>query len=197
MASWIDESRRDLAYALRVLRRSPGYAVPAILVLALGIGATTAVFSGVTAALGRLPYPHDEQLIRIFEQNSPTNRWTLSVVDFQAIAGEAHTLSAVGAVRIGQVPVSAGSDPQTIPVAWVTSGFARALGIEPALGRGIEPTDDGLTAPPVAVVTDAFARREFGSGVGALGRSVLIDGRAHTVVGIWSRGIDDLAGIRA
>jgi predicted permease len=194
---WIEDSLRDLGLAVRVLLRSPGYTVPAVLVLGLGIGATTAVFSGVDTVLGRLPYPKDEQLVRIYEQNSPTNRWTLSVADFQAIAGGAHTLSAVGAARFRRVPVSAGGEPQSIQAGVVTSGFARVLGVRPAFGRSLEPADDALGAPLVVVVSDAFARRVLGGAAGALGQSIMIDGRAHTVVGVWPRGLDRLSGIRA
>lgn len=187
---------QDFTYAIRVLLHRPGYTVPAVLVLALGIGASTTVFTAVNAVMGRLPYADDQQLVRIFEQNSPTNRWTTSVSDFQAIASQAHTLTAVGALRVRQLPVSAGAEPRTMAVVLATSGFARALGVQPSLGRGIEPSDDATGAPPVTVVTDAFARSEFGAGANALGRSILIDGRAYTVVGVWGRGVDRLAGTR-
>ena len=193
---WIEELLGDLRFAFRVLLKSPGYTIPAVLVLGLGIGATTAVFSGMHTVLGHLPYPKDEQLVRIYEQNSPTNRWTLSVADFQAITGQAHSLSAVGAVRRRSVPVSAGTEPQTATVSLVTSGFMTALGVRPALGRLIEPSDEARGAPPVVVVSDAFARRMLGGAERALGRSVMIDGNAHSVIAVLPRGLDRLAGIR-
>ena len=193
---WIEESLADLRYASRVLLRSPGYTIPAILVLGLGIGTTTAVFSVVTTAFGPLPYANDEQLVRIYEQNSPTNRWTNSVADFQAIEGQAHTLSAVGALAFRSVPVAAGGDPQTLTVTPVTSGFMRALGVRPMIGRAIEPADDPVGAPPVVVVSDAFARRTLG-GTAVVGKSMMIDGRAHTVIGILPPGVRRLAGIRS
>lgn len=193
---WLEEAWADLTYAVRVLIRSPGYAVPAVLVLGLGIGATTAVFSGVTTVLGRLPYANDEQLVRIVEQYSSTTWGTLSVADFQAIESGARTLGTVGAARFRRVPVSAGAEPQSAVAGIVTSGFARALGVRPALGRGLEPSDDAMGAPLVVVMSDAFARRVFGDGASALGKSLMIDGRAHTVVGVWPRGLDRLAGFR-
>jgi predicted permease len=193
---WIEESLADLKYAVRVLLRSPGYTIPAILVLGLGIGSTTAVFSVVATAFGRLPYPNDEQLVRIYEQNSPTNRWTNSVADFQAIESQAHTLSAVGALSFRSVPVAPGGDPQTLTVTPVTSGFMRALGVRPMIGRAIEPADDLLGAPPVVVVSDAFARGTLG-GTAVVGKSMMIDGRAYTVIGILPPGVRGLAGIRS
>jgi predicted permease len=193
---WLEESLGDLGYALRVLLKSPGYTVPAVLVLGLGIGATTAVFSGVETVLGHLPYPKDDQLVRIYEQNSPTNRWWLSVADFQGIVANTHTLSAVGAGRFGTVPVSAGGEPQSVTAASVTSGFTHALGVRPAFGRALEPSDDAMGAPRVALVSDGFARRTLGGGARALGQTIMIDGQAHTVVGVWAQDMDRLAGIR-
>lgn len=192
---WLEESWADLGYAVRVLFRSPGYTVPAVLVLGLGIGATTAVFSGVTTVLGSLPYRNDEQLVRIIEY-SPKFWGTLSVADFQGIEGSAHTLSAVGAARFRRVPVSAGAEPLSAVAGLTTSGFTRALGVRPALGRGLEPRDDAMGAPLVVLLSDAFARRAYGSAAAALEKSLMIDGRAHTVVGVWPRGMDRLARFR-
>ncbi|HEY6224966.1 MAG TPA: ABC transporter permease, partial [Gemmatimonadales bacterium] len=193
---WIEESLADVRYALRVLARSPGYTIPAILVLGLGIGSTTAIFSVVTTVFGRLPYPNDDQLVRMYEQTSPTNRWTNSVADFQAVASQAHTLSAVGIAAFRSVPVAASGDPQTMTVVSVTSGFMRALGVGPAQGRLIEPADDPLGAPPVVVVSDAFARRALG-GAAAVGKSIMLDGKAHTVIGVLPPGVNRLAGFRS
>ena len=86
---WLDDLARDLRYAARSLARSPAFTISAAAVLALGIGSTTAIFSAVDAVIiARLPFPHDEQLVRIFEQNSPTNRWNISNADFLGVAAE-------------------------------------------------------------------------------------------------------------
>src|SRR6478672_10871747 len=86
---WIEEVAQDVRYAARSLRRSPGFTLTATLVLALGIGASTAVFSAVDAVLvSRLPYPSDDRLVRIFQQNSPTNRFGLSAADYLALAAQ-------------------------------------------------------------------------------------------------------------
>ena len=192
----IEELLGDLRFALRVLLKNPGYTIPAVLVLGLGIGAATAVFSGMRTVLGRLPYPKDEQLVRIYEQNSPTNRWTLSVADFQAIAGQAHSLTAVGAGRGRSVPVAAAGEARTVNVAQVTAGFLQVLDVRPSLGRLIEPSDEAPGALPVVVVSDAFARRTLGGPEHALEQSIMIDGRAHAVIAVLPRGLDRLAGIR-
>jgi len=195
---WIEELVQDVRYSARSLRRSPAFTLSSVLVLALGIGASTAVFSAVDAVLlARLPYPADDRLVRVYQQNSPTNRWTLSVVDYRAVEGQARTLSTVGAAQLRRVAVSAGREPEQAWAAPATSGFFRALGVRVARGRLIERADEPPGAPPVVVVGHAFARRTFGEDASAVGRSVTIDGVPHTIVGVLPRGVRDLASIRS
>ena len=97
---WIEEIGQDVRYAARALRRSPGFTLTATLVLALGIGASTAIFSAVDAVLvSRLPYPADDRLVRIYQQNSPTNRFGLSAADYLALAAQQRSFVSVGALR--------------------------------------------------------------------------------------------------
>ncbi|HEX6965935.1 MAG TPA: ABC transporter permease, partial [Gemmatimonadaceae bacterium] len=195
---WLAELVQDIRYAVRSLLRAPAFTLSAVAVLTLGIGASTAVFSAVDAVLlTRLPYPHDERLVRIYEQNSPTNRWTLSVADLQAIETRGHTLSAVGAAQQREVPVSAGREPEQLRAGYATSGFFRALGVEPAQGRNIEPRDDRPGAPFVALVSDEYAMRTFGSAARAVGHPITIDGVTETIVGVLPAGVNELAGMRA
>jgi putative ABC transport system permease protein len=125
MAKSMDGLWADMKYAGRSLTRAPGFTASAALVLALGIGASTAVFSAVDAVLlAHLPYSHDEQLVRVFEQDSPTNKWTLSVVDLEAIERLSRSFSAVGALRGQQVSVSSGRDPERLSVGYITAAFS-------------------------------------------------------------------------
>ena len=195
---WMSELAQDVRYAARSLVHAPAFSLSAVLVLALGIGASTAVFSAVDAVLlTHLPYPHDEALVRIYEQNSPTNRWGLSVVDFHAIEAQAHSLTAVGAVQQREVAVTADGEPEQLRTGFATSGFFRALGVRPERGRSIEPGDERPGAPPVVLVDQAFAVQTFGGAANALGRNIMIDGIAHTVVGVLPAGVNELAGMHA
>lgn len=194
---WIEELRQDVRYAARALGRSPTFTVSAIAILALGIGACTAVFSVVDAVvMSHLPYPHDDRLIQIYERNSPTNQWPLSVADFQAIEQWQRSFADVGLLRQADVPVAAGGEPQRVSVGYVTSGFFRALGVKPAVGRALGPADDRPGAPPVALVTHRFAVEHLGGDNAAVGRSVDVDGIAHTVVGVLDPRYSSLAGRR-
>ncbi|MDB4905966.1 MAG: hypothetical protein JWO05_750 [Gemmatimonadetes bacterium] len=182
---WLSELWADVRYSARVLTSSPAFTISSVLVLALGIGASTAMFSAVDAVLlSHLPYHDDEQLVRIFEQDSPTNRWTMSDVDYQAIERDTHSFSAVGAARPGATSVSAGGDAERRPAAYITAGFLQALDVNVLAGRRLTLADEQPSAPAVTVITEQLATEKFGSPSAAVGRTVTIDGLAHQVVGV-------------
>jgi len=194
---WVDELRQDIRYAARALGRSPTFAISAVAILALGIGACTAVFAVVDAVvISHLPYPRDDRLIRVYERNSPTNQWPLSVADFEAIRAWQQSFSDVGLLRTVDAPVAAGGEPQRMAVGYATSGFFRALGIAPAVGRGLGAADDPPGAPPVAVVSHRFAAEQLGGDRAAVGRTVDVDDVAYTVVGVLDPRFTSLAGRR-
>jgi predicted permease len=192
------ELAADLRFTLRGLRRNPGFAATAILVLALAIGAATAVCTVVrTVLLSDLPYPHADRLVAVYQQNSPTNRWTLSVVDVQAIAEQQRSFAAFGAARWGVAGIAGGGEPAQVPTVWATSGLFSALGITPAAGRLIEPDDERPDAAPVVVVSAQLAAERLGGVRSAVGQSLSLDGVSHTVVGVLPPDRDELAGMQA
>jgi predicted permease len=181
----VEEWWKDICYATRALARAPIFTISATLVLALGIGASTAIFSAVDAVLlARLPYTHDEQLVRVFEQNSPTNRWGLSVVDAQAIAQFGHAFSGVGTLRSRDVSVAAGHDAERLAAGFIDAGFLETLGVDVVAGRRLSRDDERPEAPAVAVIGNQYAVRSFGSAAAAIDQVVTIDGIAHRVVGV-------------
>ena len=135
--------------------------------------------------------------MRVYQQNSPTNLWTVSTVDYRAIEAQQKSFSAVGVLQSRSVAISAGADPTRAQSGWASAGFFRALGIEPVRGRGIEPADEVVGAPPVVVIGYRFAVRTFGDDRAAVGRTITIDGIAFTVIGVLPPSVTDLAGRRA
>jgi predicted permease len=188
----------DLRYALRSLRRDPIYTVTAVLVLGLGLGAGTTVFTVADSVLfSQLPYREADRLVRVgqlYQQN--TSIWQLSTVDAQAIQEQQRSFSAFGLVNWSAVELS-GAPPERIAVGRVTSGFFQALEVSPVAGRLIAPPDEALGEPPVVVVSHPLAERRLGGAVQAIGRSLLLNGVSHTVIGVLPRGIDELGGGRA
>jgi predicted permease len=195
----LEDLAADIRYALRGLRRNPGFAVTAILVLGVGLGATATVYSIVhSVVLAGLPYPEPDRILRVVEQNSPTNIWALSTADVVSIRERQRVFSEWGELARANVALSGtGGPPERILIANASAGYFRVIGIPVAKGRAILPSDEAQGAPGVMVVTDAFARRRFGSADAALGGSLTLDGLPGTIVGVLPPGRDELGGVRA
>jgi putative ABC transport system permease protein len=187
---WLEHLLRDLRQAARGLRRSPGFTASGVLVLTLGIGATTAVFSAVNAVLRN---PAHDDIAVLFFRGFPS----LSAVDYLAIAEQQRTFSAVGAMRRDEAAFRADGEPERVRVGRTTSGFFRVIGVRPLAGRLLEPGDESPGADRVAVVSHALAVRALGGPVAAVGRSVMVDGIAHTVIGVLPEPADALLADRA
>lgn len=195
---WWGGWRQDLKLAVRGMIRRPRFAASVIVTLAVGIGATTGVFTVVDGVLMRpLPYAVPDRLVRVFEQNSPSNRWALSAVDYQAIVQRQRSFMAVAAVTAGEAALTGGDRPEWVRQGRATADVLRVLGVTPMVGRGFVAGEDQAGAAPVAVVTHAFALRRFGDPGSGLGRTLVLDGRSYQVVGVLPAGLDELAGIRA
>ena len=195
---WLEEVAQDARYSARALRRAPGFTITATIVLALGVGASTAIFSAVDAVLvSRLPYRDDHRLVRIYQQNSPTNRFGTSVVDYQAIVAQQRSFDAVGAVQRRDAAIQIGPTARRGTIALADAGFFAALGVRANRGRLIGQ-GDSASDRFVATVAYDFAAREFGGdGSRAIGKTVTINGVSYTIVGVLEPEHRDLAGVRA
>ncbi|HEX8187723.1 MAG TPA: ABC transporter permease [Pyrinomonadaceae bacterium] len=179
---------QDVRYAARTLSKSPGFTLVAVLALALGIGANTAIFSVVKAVLlSPLPYPDSERLVWVRESNpgaeipdepasAPNyNDWRTQAGSFEALAAyndAALTLTGENA------------EPERVPAAVVSANFFQALGVAPALGRGFTPEEETAGRNRVAVISHGLWRRRFGASPKALGQTLTIAGNPYTVVGV-------------
>ncbi|MGD8698041.1 MAG: ABC transporter permease [Gemmatimonadales bacterium] len=191
---WVDLGQ-DLRYAARTMRKNPGFTLVTALTLALGIGATTAIFSVVDGVLLKpLPYPEAERLVVVLEQNSPSNRWPLSVVDYQAIEEQQRSFDNLSGLARGRAILTGRERPERIAVGWVTADWFNTLGVQPAEGRGFLSGEDRPSAEPVAVISHAFRERHFGSGAAAIGQTLVLDGNSLTVVGVLPSGVESMAG---
>jgi putative ABC transport system permease protein len=183
----MDALWQDLRFGVRMLLRSPLTAGLALLTLALGIGANTAIFSVVDGVLRQpLPLPHPERLIRVIDSN-PTHglpRFGSSALNFRDWREQSHSFESLAAFRSDTYNLSAAGTPETLVGGDVTWDFFRVLGVRPALGRFFRPEEDRPGAARVAVLSQALWRSRFGGERGVLGRRVLLDGLAHTVIGV-------------
>lgn len=188
----------DIGYAFRGLRRNPGFALTAILVLGIGIGATTGVFSIMySVVLAELPYPDPDRLVMVAEKNSPTNIWNISTADAVAIRAQQRSFEAWGEVSRTEAALSGQGSPERIMVGRASAGFFSAVGIRPAQGRSIETRDESAGAPAVLVLSHTLAARTMGSAERAVGRSLTLDGIPHQVIGVLPPGRNELGGVNA
>ena len=185
--------RHDLVYALRSLRKSPGYAAVTILTLTLGIGANTAIFSVVNGVILKpLPYPSPERLVFITSQ-FPTlgfDQFWVSAPEFLEFAEGNRSFQQVGAYRAGAVNLGTPDQPRRVNSAVITSELMPVLGVAPIRGRQFSREDTLPGAENVAVLSSELWRSAFGGDESVVGRTVPIDGAPTRIVGIMPAGYD-------
>jgi putative ABC transport system permease protein len=178
----------DLRFALRALRKSPGFTAVTVLTLALGIGATVAIFSLVDAALLRpLPYTQPDRLARIYVDSSTTpslRRFRAATTEYFQLRDALQSWQSLDAWQTGGVNFNGGGEPLRVTATRVTGGLLATLGVSAEVGRIITPQDDELDAPAVAVISHRLWQRAFAGDRAALGRDIVINGQPRTVVGV-------------
>lgn len=187
MESWI----RELRYGLRMLAKSPGFAAIAVLTLALGIGASTAIFSVVEAVLLRvLPYPNAQKIVRVWEQAPDGHVMNLADQNFEDFRAQNKTFAELAAYEYVLSSVSGGSEPARANVAIVTPGFFEALGMGPIRGRVFAGEEQRVHGAPAAIVSYGYWLRYLG-GVTDLSKFQLrMEGGVYPVIGVMPEQFD-------
>ncbi len=179
---------QDLRFALRQLRRSPGFAVTAVLVLALGIGASTAIFGFVDALLIQpLPYANPNQLVSVDESETLIPRSNLSRDDYDDWKRLNSSLSSLDVYGGTGFLLRTGSLSEPVPAARVSDGFFRTLGVAPILGRDFRPGEDRPGQPKIAILSYGTWMNRFGGRRDLIGQPISLTGEAYTVVGVLPR----------
>jgi predicted permease len=183
----IEDSWLDVRYGLRAARKAPGFALAVILMLALGIGANTAIFSVINAVLLRpLPFPNADRLVRAFGKSPVSDMSDVSPADFIDYRAQDHVFDHLDGIIDGNTIFNlADKDkPKLVRGEVVTAGFFDALGIQPLLGRTFVAADEGVKQPEVVVLSHRLWREQFAGDPGAIGKSVVLDGSRMTIVGV-------------
>jgi putative ABC transport system permease protein len=179
--------RQDCAYAFRMMRANKGYTAIAVLTLALGVGANTAIFSVVHSVLLRpLPYNQGQQLIYIREQAPKMNvddiAWSVpEIMDYRA---QNQTLSSLVEYHVMSFTLLGHGDPDRVKTAVVSWNYFDMFGVKPILGRSFTPKDDEIGAPAVILLTNEYWRDKFGANPKVVGKTFEMNDRVHTVVGV-------------
>jgi predicted permease len=186
---------QDLRYAVRMLAKSPGFTIVAVLTLALAIGANTALFSVVNGVLlNPLPYPQPDQLVTIHESKPNFNTGSISYPNFLDWQKDNQTLSAMAVSRRSSFSLTGLGEAEQVRAQFVTSDFFPILGVKPISGRVFARADDQRGAAPVAMISGGFWKRKFGSAPDVVGKALNLDGRGYTIVGVIPSDFDLLLG---
>src|SRR5262249_35573532 len=184
---------QDLRYGMRGMRKSRGFTIVAILTLALGIGATTAIFSIVNAVLLRsLRFKDSARIVHLWTNDPrfPNFHLGVSVPDFDDIRSQAHTFEAMAMYWRVQWNLSGEGEPEQLSGAAVSPGFLGLFGIQPQLGRGFLPGDEQARKGKVILLSHGLWQRRFGGDRAIVGRQITLDRESYTVVGVLPRDFD-------
>jgi predicted permease len=185
---WLDDAMHDVRYAVRSLRQRPGFAAVTIGTLALGIGATTVMFTLINGVLLRpLPYADPERLVTLIEQTDFStrfgNQWAFAYPNYVDCAREVRTLE-LAAWRFSGGTVSAPGDAEYVTGLQVSPDLFGLLGISIDKGRGFLADDNRPGAPPVAIVSHSFWQRHYGGSAAAVGTTIVFESRPYTLIGV-------------
>ena len=185
---------RDLRYTVRTLARTPGFTLTAILVMALGIGATTALFTVVRSVLlNPLPYPNSSRLVSLYESENASTRSVASpwmpvaggvFHEWQRATQNTAQMALVSPWQGYNVSATGGQLPESITAAWVSWNLFRVLGVAPALGRDFLASDDQPSAAATAILSNSFWKRRFAADPSIVGKTVYLNANPYTIIGV-------------
>ena len=180
---------QDVRYGARVLRRNPVFAMVAMFTLALGIGATTAIFSVVYGVLLRpLPYDKPEQIVRLWGVDAKANRISFSDANFADVRAQNHSFDGLAEYHFGVQAVSGGSEPKRVPVAEVSRDFFNVFAVHPMIGRVFAPEEEKPNGPPAALVSYTFWKDYLGGQTELPSLKLVVANQAVPVIGVLPAG---------
>jgi len=182
---WLETLWADARYGVRMMLRSPGFTIVAILTLALGIGANTAIFSVVNGVLlNPLPFPQPEQLVTLSESKPNFATGSISYLNFRDWQRNNHTFSSMAISRPISFSFTGTGEAEQLQAELLSSDYFSLLGVKPVIGRLFAPGEDEVGAAPIVLISAGLWKRKFGSSPEVLGRSMTLDGTGYTIVGV-------------
>ena len=181
----------QLRQILRRLGRSPGFTAITLLTLAIGIGATTAIFSVVDGVLLKpLPYPHPEQLVGLWHNplGLKSSDWNMAAANYFIYREQSRTFQDVGIYDDGKATVTGLAQPDRVISLTVTDGILPILDVQLALGRAFNRADDRPGAPETAILGYSYWREKFGASSSIIGHTLTVDGQPRQIIGVMPQG---------
>src|SRR5512146_1259957 len=184
---WLEDLAHDLRFSMRALARTPGFTLIAVLMLALGIGANTAMFSVIHAVLLRdLPYPEPDRLVSIYEANPSRGipRFAVAPPNFLDWQAQSRSFEAMFAYNNGDAVLTGRGEARRLKALTTTIDLFKALGVQPFLGRAFNREDGTAGHSHVAVLSHGLWRGSFSSDAAVIGQNIDLDGEPYTVIGV-------------
>ena len=183
---------QDLRFALRQARKNPGFAVAAVLILGLGIGASTAIFSAVDPILFEpLPYPQASRIMMIWDIFQGA-RSDVTFHTYRELAERSRSFDSFAVMKMWQPSMSGLDEPERLDGQTVSAGYFRVLGMAPVLGRDFQPSDDRFKGPKNVIIGDRLWRRRFEANPSIIGQQVKLDDDQYTVIGVMPAALDNV-----
>ena len=190
--AWLEHLTQDLKYALRNLRKSPGFTAVAVASLALGIGANTAIFSFVDAALLKpLPYPHPERIVSVWEKNPFGFSNTISTLNFLDWNRQNRCFQYLSAIAWDTMTLTGSDRPLELNVQRVSVSYFKVLGVGAELGRTFASDEDQVGKDQEVVLSNGIWQSRFGGDAKVIGREIMLDAKSYTVIGVLPAGVFD------
>jgi putative ABC transport system permease protein len=175
------------------LQKSPGFGCAAVLILALGIGGASSIFSVLNPVLFEpLPYPHASRIMTIWYSGRDRERIGQAFHTYREVAERNHSFEALAVMKPWQPAISGGDQPERLDGQRVSAAYFRVLGVPVAFGRDFQPADDVLNGPKVVILSDGLWRRRFGGDTGIVGQQIRLDDQPYTVVGVMPSTFDNV-----
>jgi predicted permease len=183
---------RDLRYGVRTLIKSPGFAIAGVIILGLGIGVNSAIFTVVNAVVLRpLPFADSDRIMRVWQTPPPslfnTPTFPLSPANFIDYEAQNQVFEKMAIFRTGRQTLTGSGEPDAVLTLRASAEFLPILGVTPYLGRGFTKADDSDAAPPSALLSDAFFKSRFGQDASIIGKTIVLNRVPHTVIGVVPR----------
>src|SRR5580698_1512408 len=189
---YFEAARRDILYSFRTMARNPAFAITAMLILALGIGGNTAIFTVIRAVLLKpLEYRDPDRLVYLAVENpkKPTQNTSFSQVQFEEMKASASSFASLGAYgRPENFALSGNGEPEELKGARVSANFLDVLGVQPARGRSFLPEEDRRGGRAVAMISTGLWKRRFGGNPAIVGSAVQLESTAYTIIGVLPEG---------
>ena len=190
---WEDEMIQDFRFGVRMLLKKPGFTLIAIFTLALGIGASTAIFSAVNPILFEpLPYPNSERTAMMWDFGPNGTRQEVTFGTYRELAERNSSFEAIAVMKSWQPTLTGPAEPERLNGQRVSAGYLRVLGVPPALGRDFDSSDDRLNGPKVAIISEGLWQRRCGGDHAIINSQIKLDDNSFTVIGVMPNAFENV-----